>query len=185
MKFLIPLTILVVSYLIYSLFYTPKEPKKGDFIEVDTSTKEYKNPHKKQNQYAPYIPPSTTLSPTIVKEPSIKQTKPDEKEISKEYMTLDDLKQKMPKPKKVPMNRPFNYEVFLQFKRVLQQSSSTYYAKRSIVLNSYISSILTSNHSRERFKELLMSDFGLDEMTIEEQYHKNKTVWDWVLFLAP
>jgi hypothetical protein len=30
-----------------------------------------------------------------------------------------------------------------------------------------------------------MSDFGLDEQTIDEQFGKNRTVWDWVVFLAP
>jgi ribosomal protein S8E len=191
MKLLIPLTILVISYIIYYLFYEPKVIKKGDFIEVEDikeitkeDDKKYKNPYKKQNQYAPLIK-ETTPTPLKVTPPSIKQVEPEKEVIQKEYLTLEDIKKKTPTPKKAPMSRPFNYEVFLQVKKLLQQASNTYYAKHSIVLNSHIISILPTNESRQKFKDLLMSDFGLDEQTIDEQFGKNRTVWDWVVFLAP
>ncbi len=189
MKLLIPLTILVISYIIYYLFYEPQQLKKGDFVEVEDITPlqkptTYKNPYKKQNQYAPYIPP-VTQEPTPIVPPSIKQVEPEKKVIQKDYLTLEDLKRKTPTTPKEPMAKPFNYEIFLQVKKLLQQSSNTYYSKHSIVLNSYIGSILPTQESREKFKALLMSDFGLDNQTIEEQFLKNRTVWDWVTFLAP
>jgi len=189
MKLIIPLTILIVSYLIYYLFYEPKEIKKGDFVDIEDIKVDakYKNPNKRQNTDAPYIKPKEVIikeAPVII-EPSIKEEKPEDNVIQKEYLTLEDLKKSTPHPKKEPMNRPFNYQVFLEVKKMLQQSSNTYYAKHSIVLNSYINSILINDEQRQRFKDLLVQQFGEDPQNIDEVFYKNKTVWDWVIYLAP
>jgi hypothetical protein len=123
---------------------------------------------------------------------SIKRhTKPHSPTLSdKEVLTLDDLRrgpagQKSSIKAVKASQKSYNQMVFLQLKKILEQASSTYYAKKHIVLNSYISTILSSRQSRERFKELLASDFGLDDETIGEQLKKNRTVWDWVIFLSP
>jgi len=99
MKLLIPLTILVISFIIYYLFYEPKVVKKGDFIEVEDikeitkeDDKKYKNPYKKQNQYAPLIK-ETKPTPLKVTPPSIKQVEPEEEVIQKDYLTLEDIKE--------------------------------------------------------------------------------------------
>ena len=189
MKLIIPLTILIVSYLIYYLFYEPKEIKKGDYIDIKDIEidAKYKNPNKRQNPDAPYIKPKEVIikeAPVII-EPSIKEEKPEDNVIQKEYLTLEDLKKSTPPPKKEPMSRPFNYQVFLEVKKILQQSSNTYYAKHSIVLNSYISSILINDEQRERFKSLLIEHFGIDSQNIDRVFYENKTVWDWVVYLAP
>ncbi len=189
MKLLIPLTILIVSYLIYYLFYEPKEIKKGNYIDIEDIKidAKYKNPNKRQNPDASYIEPKKDIvknAPVIVT-PSIKQVEPEDNEVQKDYLTLEDIKQKTPQEKKAPMNRPFNYEVFLEIKRLLQQASNTYYAKHSIVLNSYISSILINNSQREEFKSLIETNFGIDRDSLDQIFYKNKTVWDWVVYLAP
>jgi hypothetical protein len=179
MKLLIPLTILTISFIIYYFFNAPKE-NKGDFIEVEKVGK-YKNPYTKQNPYSPYEPKGEWEKQI----PSIGQVEPEKQVVQKDYLSLDDIKHKMPKVEKAPMNRTFNYEVFLQVKKILQQSSSTYYSKKHIVLNSHIISILNTQTSRDKFKTYLATDFGLDDQTIDEQMRKNRTVWDWVVFLAP
>jgi hypothetical protein len=180
MKLLIPLTILTISYIIYYFFYIPPKEKEGDFIEVEKVGK-YKNPYTKQNPYSPYEKKGEWQKQI----PSIRQSDPEEKVIQKEYLSLDDIKHKMPKKEVLPMSRTFNYEVFLQVKKILQQSSSTYYSKKHIVLNSNIISILNTQTSRDKFKSYLATDFGLDDETIDEQMRENRTVWDWVVFLAP
>lgn len=180
MKILIPLTILVISFIIYFFFTTPVGPKVETSIPLDTSKLEYR----KEAQKSPpsYVPNLATIK--SVPTPS-KTTTP-----QKEYLTLDDLK-KGPKQdkhaphKSVPATHNFNQIIFQQLKLLLQQSSSTYYAKKPIVLNSRISSILPSQDAREIFKSKIASDFGLDDETIEEQMRKNRTVWDWVIFLSP
>jgi hypothetical protein len=180
MKLLIPLTILIISYIIYYFFYIPPKESKGDFIEVEKVGK-YKNPYSRQNPYSPYEKRGEWEREI----PSIRESDPKDNVIQKDYLSLDDIRSKTPKKEIKPMSRSFNYEVFLQVKKILQQSSSTYYSKKHIVLNSNIISILNTQTSRDKFKSYLATDFGLDDETIEEQMRKNRTVWDWVVFLAP
>ena len=182
MKILIPLTILVISFIIYFFFTTPVGPKVKTATPIDTSKLELIQPT--QDTHNDYIPSLATIE-TI---PKIKKPLAKEK---REYLTLEDLKkgphqQNVTKTtKKVGSTQQYKMMIFQQLKLLLQQSSSTYYARNHIVLNSTISRILPSQDARETFKSKLSSAFGLDSATIEEQMQQNRTVWDWVIFLAP
>ncbi len=180
MKILIPLTVLVLSFIIYYFFNTPARVTSSEVKPVDTKilTLEKKKEVLKEN----YI---SNLA-TIKAAPSF----PKKIQTNKEYITLDDLrggnfKQSNIVTEKVMSEKSYNQMVFQRLKTILQQASSTYYSKRHIVLNSRISSILTSQNAREKFKASLSTDFGLDNETIEKELRRKRTVWDWVMFLSP
>jgi len=176
MKILIPLTILVLSFIVYYFF--ADSPKRVQTTSAPVNTE----------VLAPADKDIVTVQNYI---PSLANMKVEEKSADKAYLTLDDLKKKNQPVNqkahlaKVPVQKSFNEEIFKQLKSILQKSSSTYYAKKHIVLNSPISSILTTQNAKEKFKTFLGSDFGLDAHTIEQQFKKNRRVWDWVMFLAP
>ncbi len=180
MKILIPLTILVLSFIIYYFFNTPMLPEKKD-AHVAVSIEPVPITKEKTVTEHNYISNLATVEtiPVTNKKPAA----------PKEYLTLDDLRhnrqQVTTNSQITTESQSYDQMVFEQLKRILQQASSTYYAKKHIVLNSYISSILPSQNARERFKTLLGSDFGLDEETINQEMKHNRTVWDWVLFLSP
>ncbi len=180
MKILIPLTILVLSFIIYYLFNAPAGMAGSEVTPVDTKT--LTTEKKKEALRENYISNLASIKTT----PSL----PRSSQTDKEYLTLDDLRSgkfqhhKM-LTKKVISEKSYNQMIFQQLKTILQQASSTYYSKRHIVLNSRISSILTSQNARERFKASLSSDFGLDTETIDKELKTQRTVWDWVMFLSP
>ncbi len=180
MKILIPLTILVLSFIIYYFFNAPARVESSEVHPVDTETLtlEKKREVLKDN----YISNLASVKPT----PSL----PKKIQTDKEFLTLNDLRggnlQRNTKhTKKMLSQKSYNQMVFQQLKMILQKASSTYYSKRHIVLNSPISSLLTSQNAREKFKVSLATDFGLDNETIENELKNNRTVWDWVIFLSP
>ena len=205
MKIIVPLTILIVSFLIYYLF-APSSPKidgnkdalSSIPIELDTSwqkkvevtstpleldtTWQKEEESAKNNNVVLDIPIADTVRVQPIQKPK-KAPKS-----SREYMTLNDLKtanyEAEIKEEKVK-HTTYNEHVFNHLKLILQQSSSTYYAKKHIVLNSRISSILNSNAARSKFRDLISADFGLDYETIDDNLRKNRLVWDWVTFLSP
>ena len=176
MKILIPLTILVLSFIIYYFF--ADSPQKVHTLSTPVNP-EVLTPAKND---------TLTVQDYI---PSLANIKVDPKPENREFLTLNDLKSgnhpvnQKALVEKVLIQKSFNQEIFIQLKLLLQKSSSTYYAKKHIVLNSPISAILTSQDAKEKFKTFLSSDFGLDEQTIELQFKNNRRVWDWVMFLSP
>ncbi len=177
MKLLIFLTIPILAFIIYYFFNAPEAVKVQKSLPLDSTILQ---------DATPLVQKDDTYIPSLAQ---IKTVTKERVQSHKEFLTLDDLrtvkKEPLQKEKKVVLNHHFNREVFEQLKRILQQSSSTYYAKKSIVLNSHISLLLPSLEAKEKFKNLLSSDFGLDRESIEQNFRKNRTVWDWVLFLSP
>lgn len=180
MKILIPLTVLVLSFIIYYFFSTPisSTSKKVPPLSENVSTFKEKSEMLAEN----FIPSLASMKIQPRPQNSI--------QTDKVYLTLDDLKNKKfkstgtDKDKQVSQ-KSYNQMIFQRLKTLLQQASSTYYAKKHIVLNSRISSILTSQNARDKFKTALATDFGLDDETIEQELKRNRTVWDWVTFLSP
>lgn len=180
MKILIPLTILVLSFIIYYFFNTKPLISSKESIPLDTQDISLEK--RKEAVTNNYIPSLASIKVQPKPQTNI--------QTDKEYLTLDDLKNKdfkstKPSKKEKVSQKSYNQMVFHQLKTILQQSSSTYYAKKHIVLNSRISSILTSQNAREKFKISLATDFGLDDETIRQELKQNRTVWDWVVFLSP
>ncbi len=180
MKILIPLTILVLSFIVYYFFNTQSSSIKSDTtpVEVQSLTLEEKKEIPAHN----YISHLATIKSV--------PTQPQTTFSDKAYLTLDDLRNA--KAEAIPTvtnkdmsQKSYNQMIFQQLKTILQKASSTYYAKKHIALNSSISLILTSPNARERFKHSLAADFGLDDETINQELKHNHTVWDWVMFLSP
>jgi len=188
MKILVPLTILIVSFLLYYLFAPSSMKIEGNKeeeissipIDLDSSWQKREESVAKNRVVIP-------VADTIRVQPSPKPAKK-APQSSREYMTLNDLRtanyESEIKEEKTK-TKTFNEHVFNHLKLILQQSSSTYYSKRHIVLNSRISSILNSNASRAKFRDLISADFGLDYETIDDNLRKHRLVWDWVTFLSP
>jgi len=180
MKILIPLTILVLSFIIYYFFYVPVTAKETEHIDVDIQPISFKK--EKEPVRHDYISNLATIKTVPIEKKSAPQ---------KEYLSLDDLRhnrsnfKQNSKQDTLSSQQSYNQMIFEQLKTILQQASSTYYAKKHIVLNSHIASILTSQSAKEKFKALLASDFGLDDETINQELKHNRTVWDWVIFLSP
>jgi hypothetical protein len=196
MKILIPLTILVVSFLIYYFFNAPSHGdtqkslnNKDNTIAIGTTTQVHVQPKSTPQPATPTPSPQPQIIDLTGGSYENIKVQPKSKNLgsTRDYMTLDDLRKESKnledENQKKTLN--FNKEVFKQLKKILQQSSSTYYAKRGIVLNSRISSILSNAHARDRFVSLLGSDFGIDEEMAREQFKHNLIVWDWVSFLSP
>ncbi len=180
MKILIPLTILILSFIVYYFFYTPITEQKVEHVEVAIQPISLKKEKKEiRHDYISNLATAKTI-------PVEKKHAPE-----KEYLSLDDLRHNRTqfnhnnKQESHNSQQSYNQMIFEQLKKILQQSSSTYYAKKHIVLNSYISSILPSQSAKEKFKALLSSDFGLDDESINQEMKHNRTVWDWVIFLSP
>ena len=193
MKLLIPLTIIVLSFLIYYFFNAPSlgDSQNTSAIPIDTKSEVHVNPSTGHNPT-----PTTHVGETIPQIIDLTggtyediKVKPEHEKSgsTKDYMTLDDLRAVKKNDEEIEKVKTlnFNQEVFEQVKKILQQSSSTYYAKKHIVLNTRITSVLTSNQARTKFINLMASDFGLDEEMIREQLKNHLIVWDWVSFLAP
>jgi len=196
MKILIPLTILVVSFLIYYFFNAPSHGdtqrsvnNKNDSIPIGTSSEVHIQPKATPKPSSPTPNPLPQIIDLTGGSYENIKVQPKSKNLgsTKDYMTLDDLRKESKNLEEENQKKTlnFNKEVFEQLKKILQQASSTYYAKRGIVLNSSISSILTNMHARDRFVSLLASDFGLDEEMAREQFKHRLIVWDWVSFLSP
>ena len=196
MKILIPLTILVVSFLIYYFFNAPSHGdtqrsvnNKNNSIPIGTTAEVHIQPKATPQPSQPTSSPAPQIIDLTGGSYENIKVEPKSKNLgsTRDYMTLDDLRKESKnievEHQKKTLN--FNKEVFEQLKKILRQSSSTYYAKRGIVLNSRISSILTNERARDRFVSLLGSDFGLDEEMAREQFKHHLIVWDWVSFLSP
>jgi hypothetical protein len=171
-------TIFVVSLLIYYLYYQPVILGDGNNT-IDVELKESSNPsYKRSDNYYKNI--------KRYRYPTIEEPLKDNSAPIKDYMTLEDIKKKTKEIKKEESHpSSFNEEIFRQVKSILEASSDTVYQKKRIVLNSRISSLLISHDAKESFKSMLMRDFGYDYQTINEEFKKNRTVWDWVIFLSP
>jgi hypothetical protein len=196
MKILIPLTILVVSFLIYYFFNAPSHGdtqksinNKNNSIPIGTTTEVHIQPQVKPQPSTPTPSPVPQIIDLTGGSYENIKVIPKSKNLGskRDYMTLDDLRKEHKniedKNQKKTLN--FNQEVFEQLKKILQQSSSTYYAKKGIVLNSRISFLLPSQRAKDRFVTLLASDFGIDEEMAREQFKNHLIVWDWVSFLSP
>ncbi len=185
MKLIFILTVLIVSFLIYQLFYGKSfhSDSNRSIAINDVVTPKQEQP---AHRFEP-LPIEEKLQ-ELPDTPAHKAQKSMPKEdIIKDYLTLEDIKRELKKKReKEPQIEYTSYqkEIFLQIKQLLQQSSHTYYTKHSIVLNSYMRSILPTRESREKFKTLFIQHFGYDEATVEAAFKKYNTVWDWVNFVA-
>ena len=180
MKILIPLTILVLSFIIYYFFNTKPLISSPESTPLERQNIDLEK--KKETLTNNYIPSLASIKIDPHPQTNI--------QTEKAYLTLADLRNKnfkMTKPSKKEEVSQKHYDqiVFHQLKTILKQSSATYNAKKRIVLNSPISSILTSQNAREKFKIALSTNFGLDDETIRQEFKQNRTVWDWVVFLSP
>jgi len=192
MKLLIPFTILVVSFILYS-FFAPSLGEEKKVKKQATTTIQSTHiapaqtiPRDERSYNAATVdePRQVQSMSMLARKAKMRQKK--EADFSSGTLSLDDLRVKQKSFRtKINVSKNFNQEVFAQLKTILQQSSSTYYAKKHIVLNSRISSILHNTQARERFIALLSSDFGLDEETLRSELSRLPLVWDWVRFLAP
>ncbi len=216
MKILIPLTILVLSFLIYYFLGAPTLGKDAplDKNEVESipliqSKPEIKTtPKIVQESVTPQeIQKETTiqdnqerssLSTTPITLPELVdmtggsyedikvQPRTQKPGAEKDYLSLNDLRvAKKEHDQREPKTFDYNEEVFKQLKIILEKSSSTYYAKKHIVLNSSISSLLYTKKAKERFVVLVADAFGLDQSMVQEQYANHLIVWDWVRYLSP
>ncbi len=190
MKLIIILTIFITSYLIYYLFYNPTgSGEQNSSIRVDeVHNYEKITPTTSHPTPIPQISTPTTTSKRILTLDELAQKKATvNKPVIKDYLSLGDIKKRIKQhPSKNSQTQYTTYqkEIFLELKKLLQNASNTYYAKNSIVLNSHMISILPTRESQEKFKSLFIKQFGYDRATIDAVYNKNRTVWDWVMFLT-
>ena len=187
MKILVPLTILIVSFLLYYLFAPSSMKIEGDKEDISSIPIVLDSSWQKEEESVVQNRIVIPITDTVQIQPIPKSEKKAPKS-SREYMTLNDLRtanyEAEIKEEKTT-TKTFNEHIFNHFKLILQQSSSAHYAKKHIVLNSRISSIINSNESRAKFRDLISADFGLDYETIDDNLRKHRLVWDWVTFLSP
>jgi len=89
-----------------------------------------------------------------------------------------DIITEMPVAEEAPTAIPED-QTFETIKNILKEASNRKYTP-DITLNTYISSYLYTEESKERFKQAICSSFNISFEEFDRSFKKNKMVWDWV-----